>query len=128
MSQDTDAAEAVGSASAALASSKIDETALRTAGQRHVNLLWETTQMRIALTVIVVMMAANVFVIGVVGVVLGVYWNDLAPAALAVLVTVLAGSLGSLSSHSSLVIGFYFGRTNHQRVGGVGGDETRYGR
>ena len=25
---------------------------------------------------------------------------------------------------AAIVVGFYFGRTNHQRVGGVGGDDA----
>jgi len=62
-------------------------------GQRRINLIWESTQ---------------------------------AVVAVAVTLTTLFGAVtGSLSGESLLgnafflVIGFYFGRTNHQRIGGI---------
>jgi hypothetical protein len=67
------------------------EDALRTGGQRRVNLIWEGTQALIALTVTI---------------------GTIYTAVLKIDATVLSNAF-------FLVIGFYFGRTNHQRVGGV---------
>jgi hypothetical protein len=69
------------------------------AGQRKINLVWEITQSVIAIVVV----AANV----IVGVHLGLT-NSSASAP-----PVLTNSL-------FLVIGFYFARTNHSAIGGVG--------
>lgn len=72
----------------------------RTAGQRAINAIWEVTQAIIAISV-----------------------------TLATLFSAVQLSLGGqkaeaafllLSNAFFLVVGFYFGRTNHQRVGGVG--------
>jgi len=60
-------------------------------GQRHVNLIWEFTQALIAFSVT----AAKIYL------------------AVAMILN------PSLDNAFFLVIGFYFGRTNHQRVGGV---------
>jgi len=84
------------------------ETELRTAGQRQVNLILETTQQRIALAVIgFALFVSATLAIG--GKVLGSV--DIQLAAIVFLFGV-----------ANLVTGFYFGRTNHQRSGGVGGD------
>ncbi len=85
-----------------------DEETLKTAGQRHVNLIWERTQQAIA-----------VFVVGI-------------TTTTAAVIVLKSGSspesksaaITFLFSMASMVIGFYFGRTNHQRIGGVGGDEV----
>ena len=79
-----------------------------TGGQRAVNLIWENTQMQIALSVI---------------------WSALF---VAIILAVLGGWLGKpdvqlaavvfIFGVANLVTGFYFGRTNHQRSGGIGGD------
>lgn len=68
-------------------------------GQRRVNLIWETTQAFIAVSVV----ACNL------------------------IVAVHAGLSGvkmevppMLTDALFVVVGFYFGRTNHQAVGGVG--------
>jgi len=63
-------------------------------GQRRINMLWEYTQSMIA---ILVTLATIVGVLG------------------------LGGVMGSdtLVNAFFLIVGFYFGRTNHQRVGGV---------
>lgn len=68
-------------------------------GQRRVNLIWETTQAVIALAVTLATLYAATSL-------------------------TLRGNAGDaafllLSNAFFLVIGFYFGRTNHQRVGGV---------
>lgn len=104
------------------------EFALKSVGQREINLIWEDTQMKIALSVVFGVMAANLLVVAVIVSVLAYRWSSLNEVAIAVLVAVLTGALSSLTSMGSLVIGFYFGRTNHQKTGGVGGgqvNETR---
>lgn len=73
---------------------------LTVAGQRRVNLIWEYTQAIIAVIVVL----ANI---------------------LAALVNVFDNKSSEqvptvLSSSLFLVIGFYFSRTNHQAIGGLG--------
>lgn len=60
-------------------------------GQRRVNIIWEITQAFIAITVT----CANIY------------------AALSQIES------SPLNNTFFLVVGFYFGRTNHQRIGGV---------
>ena len=75
----------------------------RTAGQRNINLIWETTQQRIALSVIwIALLVASVLAIA--GIMLGT--PDIQLAAVVFLFGV-----------ANLVTGFYFGRTNHARIG-----------
>lgn len=69
-------------------------------GQRRINLIWEVTQALIALSVIWSAMAAAI-------------WITIKDPANRLM------SFLFLSNVVSIVIGFYFGRTNHQRVGGV---------
>ncbi len=93
-----------------LAPTTTDEEDRKTAGQRQINLIWETTQMRVALSVI---------------------WSSLAVAGV---LAVLGKWLGTpdmqlaaivfLFGVANLVTGFYFGRTNHARTGGIGGDSV----
>jgi hypothetical protein len=72
---------------------------LTTAGQRHINLIWEVTQAILSVLVV----SANV----IVGVNQGI--------------TPLHGEFPVvLSSALFLVVGFYFSRTNHTNVGGIG--------
>jgi len=81
-----------------------------TAGQRAVNLLWETTQRDIARWVIgAALLVAGILAIG--GRYLGSTELQLAGAVF-------------LFGVANLVTGFYFGRTNHQRQGGIGGNQT----
>lgn len=75
---------------------------LRTAGQRRVNLIWETTQSAIAVAV-----SGGTLIVAVRLALLG-----------------KTDAVNLLSNAFFLVIGFYFGRTNHQRVGGVGQHDT----
>jgi NAD(P)-dependent dehydrogenase (short-subunit alcohol dehydrogenase family) len=70
-----------------------------TYGQRRVNLIWELTQALVALSVT----ATTLYVSA------NLSLKDQSDAAAALL----------LSNAFFLVIGFYFGRTNHQRTGGV---------
>ena len=78
------------------------EDTLRSAGQRRVNILWEVTQALIAVAVT----GATLYV----------------SASLA-LKQDLMGAFLLLSNAFFLVIGFYFGRTNHTKTGGIGGQE-----
>lgn len=79
------------------------EEDLKSAGQRQINLVWENTQMRIALSVIWVSMGVSAAV-AVAGKFLGVPDLQLA-------------SIVFLYGVANLVTGFYFGRTNHARMG-----------
>lgn len=69
------------------------EENLHTSGQRRVNIIWEGTQAAIALSVVAAVIYCAV-------------------------VTIEAASLVNMAY---LIVGFYFGRTNHERSGGVGG-------
>lgn len=93
---------------------KIAESDRKTASQREINLVWENTQMRIALSVIWAALLVS-SVLAVAGRMLGT--PDIQLAAIVFLFGV-----------ANLVTGFYFGRTNHQRSGGVGGDNVQGGR
>jgi hypothetical protein len=63
-----------------------------TAGQRKVNLIWEYTQSAISILIV-----------------------------LALIYCAIAGvTSDGISNAAFLVIGFYFSRTNHQSIGGVG--------
>ena len=70
---------------------------LTTAGQRRVNLIWEYTQAAIALLVVVTTMLCG----GI-----GMYQNVQIP-------TIISVAFG-------MITGFYFSRTNHEKVGGTG--------
>lgn len=76
----------------------------KSAGQRQVNIIWEATQSIIALAVT----SSTLYV----------------AAKLSILNPTQTAAFLLLSNAFFLVIGFYFGRTNHQRVGGVGGDQA----
>lgn len=73
----------------------------KTFGQRRINLIWEVTQALIACSVTL----ATLFVASQLAL-----KNDGQTAAFLL-----------LSNAFFLVIGFYFGRTNHTRQGGIGG-------
>jgi len=68
-------------------------------GQRRVNIIWEVTQGAIALSVT----GATLYV----------------AASLSLRDEKQVAAFLLLSNAFFLVVGFYFGRTNHQRVGGV---------
>jgi hypothetical protein len=74
---------------------------LTTAGQRQVNLIWERTQAAIAIMVVVSAMVS--------GVVAMMYTREIP--------TILSVAFG-------MVTGFYFSRTNHAAIGGVGRKPT----
>ena len=79
----------------------MDETA---AGQRRINVIWEITQSVIALIVV----STFLFVAAQ-----KILRSDMDTTAFIVLSNVVA-----------LVIGFYFGRTNHTKTGGVGPNDV----
>lgn len=69
----------------------------KTQGQRHVNLIWETTQAVIAVIVT--------------GAMVCLAWSGKTSE-------LLASAFG-------MIVGMYFQRTNHTKIGGVGGTDTR---
>jgi hypothetical protein len=84
------------------------EQDLTTAGQRDVNMLWEGTQSMIAKYVIlgtIVIDGAAVIISMLVG-------RDLTAAQ--------GLSLGFVNSLAAGVVSFYFSRTNHAAIGGIG--------
>lgn len=85
---------------------------MTTAGQRRINLIWETTQSRIALFVVVV----GIFVNAALILVLIFLRSDISVNRLAV----VSIALQFINLTTGIVIGFYFSRTNHAAIGGVG--------
>ena len=81
------------------------EDDLRTASQRRVNLIWEFTQSFVAIAVT----CTTLFV----------------AAKLALRGDGIQAAFLLLSNAFFLVVGFYFGRTNHQRRGGVADPDIR---
>jgi hypothetical protein len=77
-----------------------EEQNLTFAGQRKVNLIWEYTQAAIAILVVGCTMAAGLKA-------------AFAPAPGREIPTILGTGFG-------LVVGFYFSRTNHSAIGGIG--------
>ncbi len=82
------------------------EQDLRTAAQRKVNFIWEFTQAAIAMVVVSATLAYNFIILFV-----KLPTNNTEKAEVL------------LSNAFFLVIGFYFGRTNHARIG----DQPRRG-
>lgn len=80
-----------------IASKTTAEQDLRTAGQRKTNLIWEGTQAFVALSIT----AATIYAVlnGVESILLG--------------------------NAFTLIIALYFVRTNHTKIGGVGGTDSR---
>lgn len=74
---------------------------LTTAGQRKVNLIWEYTQAFIAIVVVLATMTKAVTI----------QTGEQIP-------TILSVAFGT-------VVGFYFSRTNHAAIGGVGDKPTQ---
>lgn len=74
---------------------------LVTAGQRRINLIWEVTQSAVAVMVVL----ANM-IVGIYHGIIGVEKRPEFPVV--------------LSSALFLVVGFYFSRTNHAAIGGLG--------
>jgi hypothetical protein len=76
-----------------------------THGQRRINLIWEVTQSIIAIMVSGVTLVVSALVIQ----------RSITDTAAFLL----------LSNAFFLVIGFYFGRTNHEKTGGISPDDRR---
>lgn len=85
----------------------ISAEALKTEGQRHINLIWETVQAIIALTVT----GTGMYVTSVLAL-----RDEGSPDAKAAAVAALVFITGV----ANLIVGFYFGRVNHANVGGTG--------
>jgi len=83
-----------------------------TEGQRTINLLWENTQSRIALFVVICGMVLN----SVVVVLLILLIRDIT----VVQIALISLCLQFVNFTSGIVIGFYFSRTNHAAIGGIG--------
>ncbi len=79
----------------------------KSASQRRINLIWEYTQAIIAGAVI----GTTLLVDARVALWTGMNASEYSSAAMM-----------QLNVMAALVTGFYFGRTNHQRTGGVGGE------
>jgi len=77
------------------------EQDLRSASQRAINRIWEVTQASIAIFITTGTIYAAVF-------------RD----------NIDKGQFIFLTNVLFVVIGFYFGRTNHQRTGGIGGESA----
>jgi hypothetical protein len=85
---------------------------ITTAGQRAINLLWERTQAKIALSVVFF----TIFINGAVSVTLILVQKDMTAGQ--------AIGLSFLNMICGIVISFYFSRTNHAAIGGVGPKAT----
>lgn len=85
-------------------------------GQRNINILWETTQSQIARATIY----CNLFINIVVVILLIVYRREVSKETIIVIMACLA----SMNGLSGIVIGFYFGRTNHTKIGGVAQEQS----
>lgn len=81
-------------------------------GQRNINLLWETTQSRVAQAVVYSGMIINSGVI----VLVIVLNNEIT----VVQVALISVCLQFINLTTGIVVGFYFSRINHNLTGGVG--------
>lgn len=81
-----------------------DQEALTTAGQRRINLIWEYTQAFIAIVTVLGNVAVGVF-FAFKGIPAGEYPD-------------------ALSNVLFVIIGFYFARSNHAAIGGIGRKAT----
>jgi nucleoside phosphorylase len=101
-----------------LAPKTTEQQDIITAGQRRINLIWENTQRIIAIFSVFSGIIINAVVIVVIMSVV----NELTVNQLAV----ISMCLQFINLTAGIVIGFYFSRTNHQKIGGVAeGDEGR---
>lgn len=96
-------------ADAVRATARVDADILRTEDQRRISGIWERTQQVIALSVVV----PTIFVASVLSVA-----AVLSPASSGETRALGLTAFTLLATLTGSVIGFYFGRTNHQRVGG----------
>lgn len=105
-----------------LAPTTTHEENVVTEGQRRINLIWETTQSRIALLVIHIGMGVNAVVI-VILIALAFFSRTEREIDTAT-VAIITGSIAAINLTSGIVIGFYFSRTNHSQIGGTGNKPT----
>jgi hypothetical protein len=76
---------------------------ITTAGQRRINLIWEYTQAIIAILVVGTSLAAGV-------------WAMMHGKEVSAFLSFLTGN----------ITGFYFSRTNHEKIGGIGPKPEEY--
>lgn len=81
-------------------------------GQRNINLIWETTQSRIALISIISSQVINIIVIMVLLFKQGDTKSDV--------IAVITACIAAMNLTVGIIIGFYFSRTNHSAIGGSG--------
>lgn len=86
------------------------------AGQRKINLIWERTQSKIALMTVIAWVVISAAVIG------SMIFSD--RDINATKMAVVTAGLSSISLTVGIIIGFYFSRTNHSAIGGVGEKES----
>lgn len=100
-------------ARATAAAAGVDANILRTEDQRRISGMWERTQQVIALAVVIdtLLVVSGLVLLPAMTVANGGTVPEASASA------AQAGMI-FLASVANLVIGFYFGRTNHQRVGG----------
>lgn len=89
-----------------------EQISLMTEGQRKVNMMWEHTQSKIAPFVVIFGTLVNAFVIFV----LAIFHRELSVE----LIALVSMCLQFINVTVGIVIGFYFGRTNHTAIGGTG--------
>lgn len=87
-----------------------------TAGQRHINIMWESTQARIALFTVFTNNGLN----AILCLVVIIFELDVSVTQMALITLCLQ----PISLTTGIVIGFYFGRTNHTAIGGIGKKDT----
>jgi len=99
------------------ASARVEADVLRVEDQRRISGIWERTQQVIALSVVEIALIVTSVIVATPGLatILGHSVPEAATAAASTGIVFLA-------SVANLVIGIYFGRTNHTRVGGVTAD------
>lgn len=95
-----------------IVTANIDQRSKTTEGQRAINLLWESTQSRIALFVVI----AGIFTNSVVILLLILLIRNIT----VVQIALISMCLQFINLTTGIVIGFYFSRTNHAAIGGVG--------
>lgn len=87
------------------------------AGQRKINLIWETTQSKIAYISIVSSQAINALIICA----FLFKKEHTSPEVIAV----ITASVAAMNLTVGIIIGFYFSRTNHSAIGGIGKKEIQ---
>ena len=108
------ASEAARVASTVAAPTTSAEQDRKTASQRRVNIIWEVEQALIA----------NVFITAAASIAVWMIYKGLQTPTDAQILAMATAAFIFLTNTVSTVVGFYFGRTNHEKSGGVGGDEA----